>query len=146
MKSGMEQSTWTLVTYCNETTDAPETIPAYSHCKCVHELLLSQNHPRLKSPPSSSYRVPDHRGVQSQPRTTAAYSQKLKRTVFLTVFNHLLILSVFTRKRRGCLFSPMLVKNSDNQPEEGFTFRQTLNSIKYEHFHHHFQGLEYATA
>ena len=41
--------------------------------------FVSQNHPRLESPLSSSYKLPDYQGVQSRPRTTAADSQKLKR-------------------------------------------------------------------
>ena len=32
--------------------------------------------------------------------------------MFLNVFNHLLILTVFTRKRRGCLFSPTSVNST----------------------------------
>ena len=53
-------------------------------------------------------RLPDHQGVQSWPRTTAANSQKLKRQLCF----YLLILTVFTRKKGGWHFSPMLMNST----------------------------------
>ena len=85
-----------------------------------------------------SFPEPPKTGIASQlklqtPRTSRSsgsakdYSSRLpeakETTVFLIVFNHLLILTVFTWKRGGCLFplrwsTVHSVKNSNHQPEE----------------------------
>ena len=62
----------------NDRQRSTETIPAHRQCHCIQELLLSQNRLRLESPTCCGHRLPDHRGVQSRPRSPAADSQKLR--------------------------------------------------------------------